>query len=232
MNKYKIIFFALFCVVLPSCSKVDAGTRKVEKTIPSDLTEPEGVDMGPSFDVLWASVNVGASEPSQAGLSFAWGERAVYNLEGWDVYGLCDGTSGSLTRYCDNSYFGVVDNRSVLETKDDPASLLRGGKWRSPTIQEWKQLMECEWKWIDNYESSGMSGYEIISSANREVRLFLPATIRNQASYEGMRGCYWTSELKRYDPACASCLFFSEKYRLVDAAVRCTKYPVRAVRDK
>lgn len=228
-----ILSIAALCALACSCSEIEPVQRNVEKRIPADVPVPEVLDMGPSFDVLWASANVGAASPWERGYGFAWGERALYGAEGWDVYGLCGGSSSSLGKYCTDKSFGVVDGLRRLLPQDDPATLLPGDGWRTPTPEEWRHLFdETDWKWVDDYKASGKGGYEFVSRYDKTVSLFIPFTISNPVAFEGERGCYWTSDLVPGDPSCAVCWFFDPGYRRLDAALRCTKYPVRAVRNK
>ena len=192
------------------------------------------VDFGEGFDVLWGTANVGASSPGEKGWAFAWGETSVKAFYGWDSYLHCHGSSSSMCRYCTCVEFGAVDDRSVLEEADDAAAVCLGNGWRMPTAAQWRQLMSStDWKWTDDYDGAGSSGYVVTSTRDRSVSMFLPAaggggSVGNRTP----RGCYWTSELRGGEPSEAWFLFFSEDWRTVDGALRCLGYYVRPVRDR
>ena len=153
----------------------------------------EYVDLG--LSVKWATCNVGASSPEEAGCFFSWGEtepKAKYN---WETYKWCEGSYDTQTKYCTQSYYGTVDNKTILELSDDAANANWGGDWRMPTIAEQDELRsECTWTWtIQN----GVNGYKVTSKINGNS-IFLPAAGSRGGSdlYDaGSCGDYWSSSL-------------------------------------
>ena len=162
----------------------------------------EYVDLGLPGGVLWATCNVGASTPEEYGLYFAWGETKGYakgesHTFGWTHYKLCNGTYNSITKYCTDSSYGRVDNKTVLDPEDDAATANWGAGWRMPTKEEQDDLRSnsyCTWIWTTR---NGVSGYEVKSKSNGNS-IFLPAAgCRYDASLyrEGVSGYYWSSSL-------------------------------------
>ena len=157
--------------------------------VPSD---PRAVDLG--LSVLWASMNVGASNPEEYGDYFAWGETKPKNHYAWSTYKWCNGSSSTLTKYCTDSKLGIVDNKTVLELSDDAAHANWGGTWRMPTEDECSELIrKCTLEWItqngvDGYRATGLNGNSI----------FLPAAGYYDSvgwSPYDQHGCYWSSSL-------------------------------------
>lgn len=155
----------------------------------------EYVDLG--LSVRWATCNLGASSPENSGNYYAWGETEMKDsCTVWN-YRWCEGYywNGRFTKY------GSVDGKMVLEASDDAARVAWGGKWRTPTLEEFEELQsKCSWKWADSYKGSGVCGYIITSKVpGYEGRsIFLPAagdklgtTVRSQ----GIRGFYMSATL-------------------------------------
>lgn len=175
-----------------------------------DVVTHEYVDLG--LSVKWATCNVGASKPEEYGDYFAWGETEPYYIEGhsqdnpcsnwktgktagydWPSYKWCNG-SYIQTKYCTNSSWGTVDNKTVLDLADDAAYVNWGGGWRMPTKEEHDELRtKCTWTWG---AQNGVNGYTVVGPNGNS--LFLPAAGRRYDSYlynVGSWGDYWSSSL-------------------------------------
>ena len=152
------------------------------------------VDLGLPSGLLWATCNVGASSPEDYGDYYAWGETETKSTYDDSTYKWCNGSSSTFTKYCSNSSFGTVDNKTVLELSDDVAHEKWGGSWRIPTFAEWGELRtSCTWTWA--YQN-GKNGY-IVTGPNGKF-IFLPAagyyadsSLKNLGSF----GDYWSSTL-------------------------------------
>ena len=158
----------------------------------------EIVDLGLSVD--WASWNVGATSETDFGSYLAWGETAEKEDYSWATYelGTYDSSASpdkGMTKY--NKSDGITE----LAAEDDPATSNWGARWRSPTIDEMKELSDvkkCEWKWTDR---NGVEGYLVTSKVpGFEGRsIFLPAAgIWNGSEFggAGRYGYYWSSSLQ------------------------------------
>jgi hypothetical protein len=169
----------------------------------------EYVDLG--LSVKWATCNVGATKPEEYGDYFAWGEtqpKSTYNLSNYKYYNY---SSSSLTKYCTNSSYGTVDNKTQLELSDDAARANWGGSWRVPTKEEQKELLEkCTWTWTTQ---NGVYGYKVTSkkSGYTNKSIFLPAAgcrSGSSLSEAGYGGYAWSSSLHTDNSGCASMLHF------------------------
>lgn len=158
-----------------------------------DSNHPHMVDMGTG--VYWACCNVGASSPEEYGEYYAWGETSTKSNYDWSTYKWCNGSGTSIIKYCNDSQYGTVDNKTQLELSDDAARVNWGGSWRMPTIDELSELnSNCTWTWITINQ---VSGYKVTASNGNSI--FLPAAgYRNGESLHGAdsnNGFYWSSSL-------------------------------------
>ena len=167
-------------------------------TTPDTPTESENTENGHEYvdlglSVKWATCNVGATKPEEYGDYFAWGETQPTDYYDWSTYKWCNGSPKTHTKYCTDSYFGTVDNKTTLEMSDDAAHANWGGSWRMPTKAERDELLEqCTWTWTTQ---NGVNGYKVTSKKNGNS-IFLPAAgYRYYSSLDsaGSRGCYWSS---------------------------------------
>ena len=127
------------------------------------------VDLG--GDVLWATSNIGANYMNAPGDYFAWGEVEPYYSSlsplTWKE-GKEDGYVQSNYRFWDGTAYtkyNTTDGLTTLQPADDAATYNWGEKWRTPTIQELRWLMDnCTWEYWDSYNAfmvtSNVSGYE------------------------------------------------------------------------
>ncbi len=157
------------------------------------------VDMGFPSGLKWATCNVGASAPEEYGDYFAWGEvepKKSYHFSTYKWY--YNGNYENITKYCNNSSYGTVDNKTVLDEEDDAASVNWGSSWRMPTDEEMTELYEqCTWT---NTIQNGVVGHKGTSKINGNS-IFLPAAGYrfDRMSYEaGKDGYYWSSSVNTY----------------------------------
>ena len=102
-----------------------------------------------------------------------------------------------MTKYCTDSSYGTVDNKTTLEAEDDVAHVKWGGSWRMPTKTEWEELINnCTWEWTTQ---SDVNGYKVTSKQTgyTDKSIFLPVT--GYYSDSGLdftgRCYYWSSSL-------------------------------------
>ena len=195
--------------------KVDDSEPNIPDPNPNTGSENghEYVDLG--LSVKWATCNVGASKPEEYGDYFAWGETQPKDYYDWSTYKWCNGSYNTQTKYCTDSYYGTVDNKTQLELSDDAARANWGGSWRMPTTEEQQELINnCTWTWTTQ---NGVNGYKVTSKKNGNS-IFLPAagcrnlsSLDNAGSY-GLYGLYWSSSLDTGDPVDAYELYFDSVY--------------------
>ena len=193
----------------------------------------EFVDLGLPSGLLWATCNVGATSPEQAGLYFAWGETV----------GFSDDQVENGERSFSSSEYKLGSAASIstdLTLEQDAAHSYMGGKWRMPTKAEFEELFSnTTQKWTLDYDGTGVVGHIFVSKSNGNS-VFFPAAGRCDDSplYKSdLYGRYWTASWDSKHCALYSCLglykvSFSRfgNYGVVPGYRDCGR-PVRAVVD-
>lgn len=170
------------------------------------------VDLGLKSGTKWATHNVGATNPTEYGDYFAWGETETKEKYTLDTYKLCKGTDDSMTKYCTLKKWGTVDNKKMLEADDDAATANWGSAWRMPTVKEIEELMNgCDWKWVEDFNGSGVYGQLGTSKTNGKT-IFLPAagSFGTGPGYVNFYCNYWSSSLDVKFPGLSSILSFGD----------------------
>ncbi len=160
------------------------------------------VDLGLPSGTLWATCNVGANAPEECGYYFAWGETEFKDSYSWSNYKYCYQIGEALTKYCFDSHVGLnlfTDNLTTLKPEDDAATTNWGNGWRTPTKEEFEELLQNTTKtWTLR---NGMVGY--LLTANNGNTLFFPAAGRmmeDRLLEHAAFGHYWTKTLSEYNP--------------------------------
>ena len=196
----------------------------------------EYVDLGLPSSLKWAKCNVGAEKETDYGYYFQWGDVEDHGNSAYrcTFYKHCNNTSYALTKYCNDSSCGTVDNKFTLEPEDDAARANMGGEWRMPTQTEIQELLEnTENEWVEDYKGSGVNGRKFISKNNGNS-IFIPvAGIYRDGSvdYLGSSGGIWSSSLKDDYPNLAWYLYFNSGDCYIYGSRRCIGRSVRGVMD-
>lgn len=174
------------------------------------------VDLGLSTSStrkLWAICNIGASTPEGLGTTFAWGETNArdkdrYDRDSYSWY--INGEQENISKYNTDRNWGHKDSLSVLEPCDDPATVLYGEKWKTPSKRDYQELLKhCTRTWGT---VNGVWGCMLTSTENGNS-IFFPltgvvdtkhnSTVTNLTNY----GFYWTRELNTSRPNEANTLW-------------------------
>ena len=128
---------------------------------------------------IWATCNVGANSPGEAGLYFQWA-NVTGNKDGSYFKGITPPyvtTNYKYSKYTGTDYYsstGIADNKLFLDLEDDAAHVNMGGDWRMPTSSEFNTLCNiCNKKYTPRYGVQGMV-FTLKSDPSKE--LFFPAT--------------------------------------------------------
>ena len=172
----------------------------------------EWVDLG--LSVKWATMNVGASSPSDYGSYFAWGEtrpKSEYTADN------CVTWNKDLKDISGNSSY-------------DAARSNWGGSWRLPTQKELEELEnKCKWTWTTQ---GGHKGYKVTGPNGNSI--FLPAAgwrYGTSPNNIGVNGYYRSSTPYGSDNQSACYLYFGDAYRGVSWGGRGSGRSVRAVAE-
>ena len=200
MKKHYSFFICLFLAL--SSFLVSCGDSKNDP-----YNGHEYVDLGLPSGLKWATCNVGANNPWEYGDYYAWGETEEKSNYEWSTYKWGNGNYYDLTKYCTDSYYGRVDNKTILDPEDDVAHVKWGGTWRMPTFDEQKELLnKCTWTWTT---LNGVNGYKVTGPNGNSI--FLPAAGYRFGPYAGGRGVlgdYWSSSLNSDGSSGAFSLYF------------------------
>lgn len=146
------------------------------------------VDLG--LSVKWATTNIGADTPMMGGNLFAWGETTLKETYSPKTY-----------KYSVNGRWDVVskytqkDSIATLEPSDDAATCNWGEEWRTPTIDEWNELIEnCDW-----YLTDGILGVSKVNG--KRIVLSRYTGCRDDYSYHNTTegGHYWSANNSSVD---------------------------------
>ena len=158
------------------------------------------VSLGLPSGTLWATCNIGAITPEEYGEYFAWGEIIPKDIYNWNSYKWGDGTSNKLTKltkYNVDSYYGTVDNKTVLYASDDAATANWGSHWKMPSINQITELVNPSYTTYKWTKLNGIPGI-IVKSIKNGNTIFLPAggsrwsaSLWDCDSY----GFYWSNSL-------------------------------------
>lgn len=188
----------------------------------------EYVDLG--LTVKWATCNVGASKPEDYGYYYAWGETTIKSDYSYETYKWCKGTYDTMTKYCTDSDYGTVDNRTTLTSSDDVATVKWGSKWRMPSMKEMRELVkDCTWTWTTQ---NGVNGMKVTGPNGNSI--FLPAAGYRHGTdfyHSGSHGSYWSATLVEAGSYGAYFLYFEsgDSGRSYDGPI--SGKPVRPVTD-
>ena len=194
------------------------------------LDHRQAIDLG--LSVKWASCNVGATTPEEYGGYYAWGETEEEDCYDWSTYKWYNGSYDTMTKYCTNSSYGTVDNKTILDPEDDVAHVKWGDGWRMPTEDEIIELLDkCSREWAT---VNGVNGQKVTGPNGNSI--FLPAAGYRDGTElhrRGSYGDYWSGTLhENSSSGGCSVLGFSSDflYRVYDAG-RCNGYTVRPVTE-
>ena len=148
--------------------------------------ESTPVDLGLPSGLKWAAGNVGATNPEDYGLYFAWGETTGYTAD----------QVKSGVRKFDKASYKTASISSNLTLAQDAAHVNLGGNWRMPTKDEWRELIDnCNAVWTENYNGTGVSGYIFTSKVNGNSVFFPAAGYCRSSSvrFVGSDGYCWST---------------------------------------
>ena len=151
------------------------------------------VDLGLPSGTLWATCNIGATNPEDYGDYYAWGETQTKTSYDWSTYKWMDPAVNDwkgCTKYqaddgqtkgvwYDSGNF-IGDGKTELEAPDDVASQTWGGKWQMPTQDMIAELSsQCYWVWTTTYNGKSVNGYIVYkakSDTDKGVKVYSDGT--------------------------------------------------------
>ena len=170
------------------CKPEDDLNTDVWNSVSGTYNGHSYVDLGLPSGTLWATCNMGAGKPEKYGDYFAWGETRPKEVYDVDTYVF------SLESWSARAKYNEIDGLTVLEPSDDAATVNWGSGWFTPTIDQWKELMNHTYNVSTVW--NGVSGR--LFTAMNGNGLFLPAAGNRVDDYQfGVvtEGNYWSSSL-------------------------------------
>lgn len=173
--------------------------------------EPEAVQYVQLYEngPMWATMNLGATSVTDAGLYFWWGDVEGHAKGDEFVFASSNKAITSYENY--NSY--EADGKLIAEK--DAATQQLGAAYRMPTQAEFEDLKnKCDWTWQTDYNGiEGVNGY-LVTGKNDYVdnSIFLPAAgynINGSLDDEGIYGIYWSSSRIQGATRISHSLYFS-----------------------
>lgn len=169
--------------------------------------------------MLWATQNIGAQAPEEAGLYFSWG----------NIFGHAEGSGYDFSQDEYNRTTAAAINANLTLSQDAARANL-GAPYRMPTINEFQELYNnCTSEWTT---LNGVNGLLFTSNVNGNT-LFFPAAglySGNLLITRGSRGYYWST---RYmSDTYARCMAFSSSSVITFGSdLRVYGFSVRPVAD-
>lgn len=193
------------------------------------------VDLDLPSGTLWATMNVGASKPSECGMYFQWGDSKGYTKEqlgkdkafNWSDYKFS--LYGSFSKFSKYKTTGAT-----LELEDDAANANMGGDWHMPThgqIQELINETDNTWTTQDN-----INGRLFKSKTDPSKSIFIPAAgfaWDGSLNNSGVNGYVWPSVLSSsFSVIFGQFLYFNADNANLSYCNRYYGFSVRGVIDK
>lgn len=187
-------------------AKVNAEEKFGEvKSFTTPAQTVEFVDLG--LSVEWATVNVGALNPEEAGGLYGFGDKTLFNVS---------------TQAFDYIHEGIQG------TENDLASLFIAGAF-TPSKEQMEELVNNTTK--EYTTVNGVAGFRFTAENGNSI--FLPFTgTRNgeTVSNESSLGAYWTADIDEVDRDHAAALSLTESDAKVNSANLYEGLAIRPVR--
>ena len=187
----------------------------------------EYVDLGLPSGTMWATCNVGASKPEDEGLLFQFGRVDGYK------YG--DNNNQFKTDDLTTTSGKIYKENEILDLADDAAHVHMGGKWRMPTKDDLKELVDNTTHRVEAIH--GVRGMMFTSNINGN-QLFIPFMQgywwnENWEDWNGLYGGVWSSQVYGLYDKCAYVFYqHSHNSTYVGCYYRSNAFSVRGVFKK
>ena len=184
---------------------------------------------------------------------YSW-DTYKHRISGYTAYG--EGNQKLIvSKYNTHEGNGTVDNKVVLDAGDDPATAILGNGWRTPTKEEWQELLDsCTITYIKSYDylykegsnpGFGASVMKFTSKKNgKSIIIPLGGYFQNEylQTWNSYYGYYWSSSLvtsyipstgagEEWAPAVAWICYMKDKAASMECWQRSYGMPVRPVKN-
>ena len=195
-----------------SLCDTDDEVYQTPKIIPLVFNEHNYVEIS---GLKWATMNIGATKPSDPGLFFQWADIQGYTADqcgnedgkkyfGFDDYKFVDTLNSEDIDASTTKKYNDDDELVTIQSEDDAATVNWGGTWRIPTRNDYKNLLNAtHTEWIYNYKDTGISGILLIDREDETKHIFFPnyGFLNDGIHKDITNGYYWTNS--RHGILCA-----------------------------
>ena len=192
------------------------------------------VDLGLPSGTIWATMNIGASNPLDYGLYFKWGDTKGYAANQAEPVYTLDNYKMSTNTSDRDPFTKYNSENAILKLEDDAAHVHMGGDWHMPSPEQIKELINnttSEWITLDN-----VSYMTFTSKKDTSKSIFIPAAgytwISGLVHFSGRDGNLWSSMLSDSQDSNGYTLYFDSNCVELGTDDRSYKFPVRGVIDK
>ena len=127
---------------------------------------------------FWATTNIGAASPEEYGWYFSWGNTVGYVYNGYNWKNAL--TGAAFSGFTDGNYSSTpgASAESPLDAAHDPAAVIWGGDWRTPTTAECNLICQkADIAFTDNYNGIGIKGFIVTGRGDYSANsIFLPCS--------------------------------------------------------
>ena len=193
------------------------------------------VDLGLPSGTLWATMNVGASKASDAGLYFQWGDTVGYTAA---QVGTGEGKKKFASNWSDYkwgkhpNYTKYTVAGATLDLEDDAAHVHMGGEWHMPTPDQISELTNTANTTSTWETQDGVNGRLFTSKKDGTKSIFIPAAgyaWDGSVQGSGDDGGVWSSMLNTDVVSYGQSLGFSSGDVYLGSGSRCSGLSVRGV---
>ena len=184
-----------------------------------DGNHPHAIDLGLPSGTLWSCMDLGAVNPTSAGIGFTWGQTDYVekNDSNWSNYEFMTSSftnQWGISKYqvpddqTDGVWYNeagefIGDNKTTLDLNDDAARKNWGGKWRMPTKEEADELLNYTTRaWVENYNGTGQIGEVLYKKKTYgsyslwDTHIFLRGSKAHNSAWNMWSNPLWTSSLQ------------------------------------
>ena len=191
------------------------------------------VDLDLPSKTLWATMNVGASKPSEYGLYFQWGDTKGYTKEQIEKEKQFDWANYKFSIHGSSSKFSKYKTTgATLELADDAANANMGGTWHMPTPDQIRELINTTYTTNTWTTQDGVNGRLFTSKNDPSKSIFIPAAgyaSNGSLHVEGSEADVWSSMLDASDIDIGQNLGFDSSFVYLYSSYRYLGFSVRGV---
>ncbi|MDE6741321.1 MAG: T9SS type A sorting domain-containing protein [Muribaculaceae bacterium] len=156
------------------------------------------VDLGLPSGTLWATCNIAAESPYHPGQYFAWGETNPRDFFEWKDYEFFEEEYSDANGH--TTYSATDIGRQISGTQYDAARAQWGDAWRTPTKEEWEELISscrAEYKTVTILPPK--AGLYLWGPNGNKIVLSLTVS-QNSIDHCIDKGEYWTATADTEQP--------------------------------